>query len=116
MFPWHQYLLGLIMILSGFNHFRAPKKYENLIPSFFPAPSSMVLLSGIIEMILGLMLLTQESQKLAAWGIMIMTMLYLTVPFYMLKQDNESIEYPKWIWLLCIIIQFGFLGWASIYT
>jgi len=116
MFPWHQYILGLFLILSGFNHFRVPKKYENIMPSYIPAHSSMVLLSGIIEMILGLMLLTQESQELAAWGIMIISTLYLLVPLYLLNKNNDSLNSPKWIWLVCILLQFGIFCWASLYT
>ena len=103
------------MILSGFNHFRIPKKYEKFIPDYFPAPSSMVLLSGIIEMVLGLMLITEESQHLAGWGIILISFIYLLVPLFMLNKSNDFIKYPKWIWLVCILLQFMIMSWASLY-
>ena len=28
MFPWHQYLMGLLFLLAGFNHLRTPNIYE----------------------------------------------------------------------------------------
>ena len=89
MFPWHQYILGLILISTGFLHFKLPKKWERILPDFIPAHSSMVLLFGIFEMIAGLMLITAESQNIAAWGIIMLMVIYLVIPFYwMLKKEG----------------------------
>ena len=69
MLPWHQYLIGALFVLAGANHFRKPKIYERIMPPYIKAIPTMVLLSGIVEMILGFMILTPESQAIAAWGI-----------------------------------------------
>lgn len=37
MFPWHQYILALLFILGGAKHFRKPKIYERIMPSYIPA-------------------------------------------------------------------------------
>ena len=49
MLPWHQYLLGLLFVIAGANHFRTPKIYERIMPLYIPSPSFMVLLSGTVS-------------------------------------------------------------------
>jgi len=115
MFPWHQYILGLILICSGFIHFKLSKKYETIIPSFIPAHSSMVLLFGIIEMVLGMMLITTDSQIIAAWGIIILMVIYLIFPLYWFFKQNDNSSFPKWVWLLFIPLQIGISAWAYSY-
>ena len=61
MLPWHQYLLGLIFVIAGANHFRTPKIYERIMPLYIPSPSFMVLLSGITEMIAGFLIIKSSN-------------------------------------------------------
>ncbi len=116
MLPWHQYLMGVLYILAGMNHFRKPKLYERIIPPYFPAKSTMVLLSGIAEMILGFMLLTKDTQQIAAWGIICMLAVFLTVHFYMLQNEEASMKLPKWALIGRIPLQFILMYWAYLYT
>ncbi len=115
MFPWHQYLLALLFILGGANHFRKPKIYEKIMPSYIPAHGSMVLVSGIIEMILGFMLITQDSQHIGAVGILVLLILFTPVHFHMLKNKEASLNLPKWLLIIRIPIQLGLIIWAYLY-
>jgi len=116
MFPLHQYLFGLLFILSGFNHFRTPKIYERIIPPYIPAHSSVVIISGILEMVMGLMLLNVDTQPIAAWGIIILLLLFIPVHIYMLQNEKASLKFPKWILILRIPLQFALMYWAYLYT
>ncbi len=116
MIPWHQYILGVIFVIAGINHFRKPKLYEKIIPPYIPAPSSMVLLSGIVEMILGFMLMNKNTQTEAAWGILVLMVLFLPVHIFMLLNKEASLKLPFWILILRIPLQFGIMYWAFIYT
>ncbi|PKA83686.1 putative membrane protein [Ulvibacter sp. MAR_2010_11] len=116
MLPWHQYLLGALLVVAGFNHFRVPKVYERIMPSYIPAHSTMVLLSGIAEMVLGLMLLNQKTQTFAAWGIITMLLVFLTVHFYMLQNEKASLKLPKWILVLRVPLQFVLIYWVYQYV
>lgn len=95
MFPWHQYLFAILFILGGANHFRKPKMYERVIPPYIPIKSSVVLLSGIAEMVFGLMLLNPETQSQAAWSIIVMLILFIPVHVYMLQNEKASMKLPK---------------------
>lgn len=116
MLPWHQYLMGLLFILAGINHFRTPTIYERIVPSYLPAKSTLVLVSGILEMILGLMLLNKDSTTIAAWGILLLLLIFIPVHIYMLQEKKASLNLPKWILIIRFPIQFGLIYWAYLYT
>lgn len=116
MFPWHQYILALLFIAGGFNHFRNPKLYQKIMPSYIPAKSSMVLISGILEMIFGFMLITKASQEIGAWGIIALLILFIPVHINMLQNKKASLKLPKWILTLRLPLQIAMIYWAYLYV
>ncbi|QNJ98285.1 DoxX family protein [Constantimarinum furrinae] len=116
MLPWHQYLLGFLFLLAGANHFRTPKIYERIIPSYFPDPKTLVIVSGIAEMCFGLMLLNPETQIIAAWGIIGLLILFIPVHLYMLQNEHASLKLPKWVLILRLPLQLALIYWAFLYT
>jgi len=114
--PWHQYLMAVIYILAGINHFRNPKLYERIMPPYIPAHKNMVVFSGLAEMILGMMLLIPENQHIAAWGIILMLIVFFTVHIHMLQDERASMKLPRWVLILRIPLQFGLIFWAYQYT
>lgn len=116
MLPWHQYLMAVLFILAGVNHFRKPKMYERIMPPYIPAPGSMVVLSGVFEMVFGFMLLNPETQSIAAWGIILMLLAFFTVHIHMLTDERASMKLPKWVLIARIPLQFLLIYWAYQYT
>ena len=115
MFPWHQYVFGVLFIVGGFYHFHKPKIYERIMPPYIPMHSTMVLISGIAEMVLGLMLLSKETQSYAAICIIVMLLVFLPVHIFMLQDKNASLKLPKWLLVLRIPLQFALMYWAYWY-
>ena len=116
MLPWHQYLIGIILVVAGMNHFWKPKIYERIIPPYLPSPGSLVIISGIVEMILGFMIMNKNSQQEAAWGIIILLVLFIPVHIYMLQNEKASMKLPKWILILRLPLQLALMYWAFLYT
>ncbi len=116
MLPWHQYLMGILYVLAGMNHFRKPKMYERIIPPYIPAASTMVMVSGIAEMILGFMIMNKNTQVEAAWAIIVMLILFLPVHIFMLQNDKASLKMPKWALILRLPLQLALIFWAYQYT
>lgn len=108
--------MGVLFILAGVNHFRNPKMYERIIPPYIPSHKNMVVVSGLAEMILGMMLLIPENQSIAAWGIILMLVVFFSVHFYMLQDQRASMKLPKWVLILRIPLQFILIWWAYQYT
>ena len=116
MLPWHQYLMGVLYVLAGMNHFRKPKMYERIIPPYIPAHSTLVMLSVVAEMILGFMIMNKNTQEEAAWGIIIMLIAFIPVHIYMLQNKEAAMKLPKWVLILRLPLQFGLIYWAYLYT
>ena len=116
MIPWHQYLFGILFVAAGVTHFTKPQWYERIIPPYIPEHKTVVLLSGIAEMILGLMLLNEDTQSGAAWAIMGMLVLFLPVHIYMLQNEKASLKLPKWLLILRLPLQFALIYWAYQYV
>jgi uncharacterized membrane protein len=116
MFPWHQYIMGLLYILAGVNHFRKPKIYERIMPPYLPAKNTLVMLSGIAEMVLGFMLLNTATQTIAAWGIILMLIVFIPVHIFMLQDEKAGLKLPKWVLILRIPLQFVLMYWAYQYV
>jgi len=116
MLPWHQYFIGALFVLAGANHFRQPKIYERIMPPYIPAKPTLVMLTGVAEMIFGFMILTPASQTIAVWGIIILLILFLPVHVYMLQNKEASMKLPKWVLIFRIPLQFGLMFWAFQYV
>ncbi|QIE59019.1 hypothetical protein G5B37_05410 [Rasiella rasia] len=116
MLPWHQYVFGLLFIVAGAFHFQKPKLYVRIMPPYLPAHTSLVLISGLAEMAFGFLLLNAETQSIAAWAIIGMLLLFLTVHVYMLQEKKAALKLPKWVLILRIPLQFVLIYWAYLYT
>ncbi|MEM7186194.1 MAG: MauE/DoxX family redox-associated membrane protein [Bacteroidota bacterium] len=116
MLPWHQYLLGIVFAAAGVMHFTKPKLYERIMPPYIPEKKTMVLVSGIAEMVLGFMLLNPETAGHAAIGMIILLVLFFTVHIYMLQNKKASLNLPQWLLWLRIPLQFGLIYWAYQYV
>ncbi|WP_151674708.1 DoxX family protein [Patiriisocius marinus] len=116
MLPWHQYILGLIFIIAGANHFRTPKIYERIMPPYIPSPKLMVQISGITEMLAGFILLNYKTAEAGAWMMISQLVIFLSVHIFMLQNEKAAMKLPKWILILRIPLQFALIYWAYQYT
>lgn len=62
--------LAALFIISGIGHFVRSDMYLRLMPSYLPYHSELVALSGVVEVVLGLLLLVPRTERIAAWGLM----------------------------------------------
>ena len=114
--PWHQYLFGILFVIAGFFHFNKPGIYKKIMPPYLPAHDTLILVTGILEMVAGFMFLNVETQSNAAWGIIGLLILFLPVHIHMLQHKEASLKLPKWVLILRIPLQFGLMYWAYQYV
>ena len=86
------------------------------MPPYLPMHSTLVLISGAVEMVLGLMVLNPESQVIAAWGMIGLLILFFPVHIHMLQNEDASLKLPKWVLILRIPLQFALIYWVYQYT
>jgi uncharacterized membrane protein len=114
--PWHLYLMAVLYILAGINHFRKPDVYLKIIPDYFPNPKLLNILSGAAEILLGLLLCFPNYTNLAALAIITMLIAIFPANLFMYQNMNASLGIPKWILLLRLPLQIALIVWAYQYT
>ena len=70
------YVYILFFVLAGINHFLNPSFYDSLVPKFIPYPRLAHQLTGVIEIILPLLLLTRYKQNAALAMIIFLILIY----------------------------------------
>lgn len=114
--PWHLYLMALIYIIAGLNHFRNPRMYIKIIPSYLPNPKLLNRLSGFAEIMLGILLVVPAATNYAAWGIIALLIAIFPANLFMVQDQKASFGLPKWILVLRLPLQILLMAWAFLYT
>ena len=114
-YHWHLYLLALLFIVFGIYHFVNPKLYLKVIPPYLPYPELLNYVSGLFEVVFGILLLHSYTRKYAAIGIIMMLLAFLMTHFYMLNNQKASMKLPKWFLIVRIPLQFGLIYWVLQY-
>ena len=109
-------LFGVLFIGAGLNHFINPKFYESIMPPYIPWHYSMVILSGIAEVVLGVALLVPQVSSLAAWGLILLLIAIFPANIHMALHPELYPAIPAVFLWLRLPLQ-GVLGlWAYWYT
>jgi uncharacterized membrane protein len=110
------YLMALLYIGAGINHFVHPDPYVRIMPPYIPYHRAMVLISGVLEMGLGLLLLPAVTRPYAAWGIIALLIAVFTANIQMAldyhRQDNPRL----WVAIARLPLQIPLIWWAWKYT
>jgi uncharacterized membrane protein len=64
-----RYVMAVLYVIAGAMHFLVPEVYVQIVPPVLPGPLTLVYLSGIAEIALGLGLFHPRTRRLAAWGL-----------------------------------------------
>ena len=75
----------------------------------------MVFVSGLIEVILGILLLVPRYSSLAAWGIIALLIAVFPANIYV-YQHQELFPFPWFLHLLRLPLQGVLILWAFVYT
>jgi uncharacterized membrane protein len=72
-------LFSIFMIFSGVQHLLKPGFYIPFVPSFLPFTTAIIYGSGILEIILGIMLIIPKYAKQGALGILLLMLIFLPI-------------------------------------
>lgn len=106
-----KYLLAFFMIVAGTMHFVNPAFFLKIMPPYLPLHKELVLVSGIFEVLLGILLLVPKTSRLAAWGIVALLIAVFPANLY-LYQHQDILPASPIIHLLRLPLQGVFILWA----
>ena len=106
-----KYLLAIFMIVAGTMHFMNPAFFLKIVPPYLPLHKELVLVSGVCEMLLGILLLIPRTSHLAAWGIVALLIAVFPANVY-LYQHQDILPASPIVHLLRLPLQGVFILWA----
>jgi len=106
-----QVLLALFLIYAGVKHFLTPEFYEPFVPAFLPAKTVIVYLSGVVEIVLGVLLFVPKYTKKAATGVIVLMLIFLPVHIWDVFSDTPAIG-SHTAAMIRVPFQFVFIAWA----
>ena len=110
-----KYALAIFMIGAGVMHFVNPEFFLKIMPPYLPLHNELVLLSGVFELLLGVLLLVPRCSRLAAWGIIALLIAVFPANIY-LYQHQEILPASPIIHLMRLPLQGLFVLWAFWHT
>lgn len=111
-----KYLLAVFFVYSGVNHFRNPDFYLPMMPPYLPWHLPLIYLSGIFEIVLGLMLIIAKLTRIAAWGLILLLIAIFPANIHM-AQHPELFPWTTqtFLWIR-LPLQLVLIAWAYWFT
>lgn len=106
-----QVVLALFLIYGGVQHFLKPAGYEPFVPVFLPVKTFIVYLSGVVEIVLGILLLVPKYTKMAATGIIWLMIVFLPIHIWDVFSETPAIGSHNAA-MIRLPFQFLFIAWA----
>jgi uncharacterized membrane protein len=109
------WITALFYIAAGTNHFVSPNNYINLIPPYLPHPYLLNYVSGILEIISGLLLVFRKSRRFGAILLIIILIAFIPAHIYMIQKNgcvSTTLCVPLWVAWLRLPFQFILMNLA----
>jgi uncharacterized membrane protein len=111
------FMLIAFYIFAGYNHFASPSFYLPIIPPYLSDWANQInLLSGILEIILGILLIPTSTRPYAAKGIIILLILFIPSHIYFIQKGTFTLGTleitPTLSWFRLLVGQPILMLWA----
>ena len=110
-----KYVLAIFMIGAGTMHFANPAFFLKIVPPYLPLHKELVLVSGVCEVLLGILLLIPQTSRMSAWGIVALLIAVFPANIY-LFQNQDLMPASPVVHLLRLPLQGVFILWAYWHT
>lgn len=111
-----KYLLGLLFIIGGIAHFTKTEFYLKAMPSYLPFHEVIVYASGVLEIVLGILLLISKTTRKAAFGIILLLIAVFPANVNMYINYTDFPDMTETALLIRLPIQLILIVWAYVYT
>ena len=105
-------IMSLFYIMAGTNHFINPDWYVRIVPPILPFKTAIVYISGILEIILGTLLIFPKRRFIASWGLILLLVAVYPANIYVALTNGEVMDTTPLIAWGRLPFQFVFIGLA----
>ena len=105
-------IMSLFYIMAGTNHFINPDWYVRIVPPILPFKTAIVYISGILEIILGTLLIFPKTRFIASWGLILLLVAVYPANIYVALTNGEVMDTTPLIAWGRLPFQFVFIALA----
>ena len=89
--------MSLLYIIIGINHFTNPALFTAIVPPFLIYKDEIVYLSGLIEIIMGILLLIKKTRTIGSWGVILLLICVFPANVYLYNSEiaREALHISK---------------------
>ena len=110
--PLSIYVMGLFYAIVGYKHFQDPEWFIQIVPPILPFKLTLVHISGLFEILLGILLMVPAFQSIAARGLIILLICVYPANIYLALTNGAAMNISPEIAWGRLPFQFVFLGLA----
>jgi len=111
---WHRLLLAAFFVCAGVMHFIKPAFYVAIVPPYLPRPKTLVLLSGVFEILGGIGVLFPPLQNAAGIGLIALLVAVFPANIFMAQSHIQKLglDGPAWLLLMRLPLQSLLIWWV----
>lgn len=107
-----KYLLVVLYVAAGINHFVNPDFYLKMMPPYLPWHLALVYISGAAEIVLGALVLFPRFTQLAGWGLIALLIAVFPANVFMAQNPHLFPDISQTALLIRLPIQLLLIWWA----
>ncbi|OAQ40728.1 DoxX family protein [Pedobacter psychrophilus] len=108
--------MGIVYLIAGINHFVMPQFYMKIMPPYLPFPLTLIYLSGVLEIISGILLIINKTRKVGAWLIIGLLIAVFPANIQMSIDQYQFLRLMFYLSILRLPFQFLLIYWAYLFT
>jgi len=109
-------VMAFLYLFAGLTHFKKPRMYERIMPSWLPWHRFFVYLTGVWEMMAAVLVLIPQTRIFAAWSIIVLLVVVFPANIQMARNFRRRKHRYYWATLLRLPLQLLLIWWAWLYT
>jgi uncharacterized membrane protein len=109
-------VFALFFVGAGVNHFIVTDFYLRMMPTYLPLHLELVQISGVAEVVLGVLLLVPDQAAAAAWGLIALLIAVFPANVHMALHPEAFPQFGATALWLRLPIQALLIAWAFWFT
>jgi uncharacterized membrane protein len=110
-----RWVFAALFVVAGAGHLVATDAFARIMPPYLPLHRPLVIVSGIIEIALGILLLVARTSRIAAWGLIALLVAVFPANIQLFRHQ-ELLPLPPLVHLLRLPLQAVLILWAYAYA
>lgn len=109
-------LFAAFFVVAGVTHFTNRDFFTAIVPPYLPRPVMLVYVSGVAEIVLGVLLLVPATTRVAAWGLIALLISVFPANIHMAMNPQLYPDTPLAALLIRLPLQGVMIGLAYWFT